>query len=96
MNRREIKLDSGGILDLDNTSTFVHILGYQIEEITTGRILPMTQRHEIFTMNAAVEKAFEVAESQKISGEYHLLPIYDFEMESGYVIRMSNKDFNEL
>jgi len=54
-----IQCTSGEPLNLD---VLVSLIGYQIEHVVTGRILPSTLRYEIYTLEAALNKLGDVNE----------------------------------
>lgn len=73
------------------------VFGYQAVHSVTDRILPSCQRHEIYTWEAMIEKIENVAGAfpHIDTSEYYIEPIYEQELDkmSGYVMKMSNRDF---
>jgi hypothetical protein len=82
-----IQCTSGVPLNLD---TLVSLIGYQIEHVVTGRILPSTLRHEIYTLEAALNKLGDVNEVYDNVSivDYELIPIYDIEVDSGWSLNI--------
>jgi hypothetical protein len=68
----------------------VGLIGYQIEHVVTGRILPSTSRHEIFTLESALKKLDDVNEVYDNVSivDYELIPIYDIEVDSGWSLNI--------
>lgn len=87
--------NNGDLLDI---SCLVILLGYQILHKVTGRRLPQTVDFEIYTAHAAMSKLGEVGEFFEDEPdfdvlEYEFVPIYDFEMESGWIQITHQKDW---
>jgi len=73
------------------------IIGYQAEHRETGRILPLSPRHEIYSLFTLINKMGEVSKHMDESGiefciwDYELVPIYEEEVE-GFAYVYINKD----
>jgi hypothetical protein len=81
-----VQCTTGQPLILDE---LVELVGYQIEHVVTGRILPSTNRHEIYSLDSALKRLQDVNEvylDVRII-DYELIPIYDVEVESGWLLR---------
>ena len=89
-----VRLSDGEFINLDD---FNHLLGYQIKNKITGRILPACQPYEVFTKESANERLIQVCEfyqkSHDISinwEEYILEPIYKLDQsDTNFVLRDS-------
>lgn len=80
-----IVTSSGSELDLNQ---FNPLIGYQIEHKITGRILPSTTHFQIFKKTAALLRLMEVKEVYNNINmfEYELVPIYESEIETGWIL----------
>ena len=96
MSSPNITLPDGSMFDLNNVQP--KIIGFQIIHNLTGRILPGTNRNELYTKAAGVRKMNQVASMYTVMHssldifEYNLTPMYEFEEPDGAKYIKDNDD----
>ena len=98
MTKPRIILPNGFPLDMDKSNVRPTIFGYRIEHKLTGRILPGTNRDEIYSKTAGIRKMNKIASAYQQVGEhfniwdYILVAVYDFEKPDKYVYIVDDMD----
>lgn len=95
MNIPEITFSDGTpLFELDQQCPPPKKLGYQIVHMDTGRILPTTNRKQIFTSWAATEKMGEVSYDIPHLDilDYVFKPVYDVDAPADYILVRSLED----
>ena len=89
MGLPNIVLPDGSLLTDDNVRP--ELIGFQIVHALTSRILPSTDRNEVYSKAAAIRKMNKVASMYNIMQvsldiwDYELCPIYDIDCPKDYI-----------
>lgn len=87
----QISNSDGTEFNLDNVHEPV-LLGYQITNVHTGRILPATDRKEVYTHAAAIRKMNAVGATfpELEIWDYTLSPMYEGDIQEFTIITDNN------